>query len=421
MVFSFRPVPKTGVIFVVEQATKLGFSPGNPDWANLGQGQPEAGPLPDALPRCNAIHIDEADHEYAPVPGLLELRQAVATMYNRMYRQNMSSQYGPENVAICGGGRMALTRIAAALGPVNLGHFLPDYTAYEELLDVFRSFHPIPILIDPSDGKRFDASDLRKEILGRGLGALLLSNPCNPTGRVLAGDELCGWVQAGRELDCTLIFDEFYSHYIWDKALEDAIPTTTTTISAAQHVDDVNQDPIVLVNGLTKNWRYPGWRVCWAVGPKELIETVSSAGSFLDGGAARPMQRAALSIVNAQNAHIEARAVVKTFAPKRAMMLQKLQEMGIVLHQETEGTFYAWGDVGGLPPPLNDGMGFFQEALKHKVIVVPGEFFDVNPGQRRPGRASRFRSHIRFSFGPDSHTVQAGLDRLGEMIHAHKQ
>ena len=45
-------------------------------------------------------------------------------------------------------------------------------------------------------------------------------------------------------------------------------------------------------------------------------------------------------------------------------------------------------------------MGFFRAALDKKVIVVPGEFFDVNPGKRRSQRASRFRRYVRFSFGP---------------------
>ena len=43
---AFRTVPRTGVIFVTTEATKLGFSPRNPDWCNLGQGQPETGELP---------------------------------------------------------------------------------------------------------------------------------------------------------------------------------------------------------------------------------------------------------------------------------------------------------------------------------------------------------------------------------------
>lgn len=49
----------------------------------------------------------------------------VADLYNARYRQGKESQYGPENVCICPGGRAALTRIAACVGDVNVGYFLP--------------------------------------------------------------------------------------------------------------------------------------------------------------------------------------------------------------------------------------------------------------------------------------------------------
>ena len=132
--------------------------------------------------------------------GIMELREAIAGLYNRLYRRGMPSQYTAENVAISGGGRTSLTRAAAALGQINLGHFLPDYTAYEELLDIFRLFAPIPILLEGESGYAFSVGDLRREILGRGLGALLLSNPCNPTGKHVRGEELAAWVGTAREL-----------------------------------------------------------------------------------------------------------------------------------------------------------------------------------------------------------------------------
>src|SRR4029079_16539393 len=104
---------------------------------------------------------------------------------------------------------------AAALGPINLGHFLPDYTAYEELLDIFKLFSPIPILLAGAKGYAFSVGDLRREILGRGLSAILLSNPCNPTGKHVRGEDLRAWIRTAKELDSTLLFDEFYSHYVY--------------------------------------------------------------------------------------------------------------------------------------------------------------------------------------------------------------
>ena len=409
---AFRPVPRTGVIFVTTEAAAAGFTPGDPAWANLGQGMPETGPLPGAPPRLAHLEVAEADLEYAPVAGIPELREAVASLYNHLYRRGMPSQYGPENVAIAGGGRAALTRAVAALGQVNLGHFLPDYTAYEELLDLFRSFTPIPILLDPGQGYAFPVDSLRKEILGMGLGAILLSNPCNPTGKVIRGEELAGWVAAARELDCALVLDEFYSHYIWTGNGD----APAAPVSAAAHVEDVEQDPVIVVGGLTKDWRYPGLRVSWALGPSTVVEAMASAGSFLDGGGARPLQRAALGLVTPEHVAAEHAALHQAFGAKRTLMLEGLERLGITVDRYPEGTFYVWGNLAGLPGELSDGMTFFRAALAEKVIVVPGEFFDVNPGRRRPGRASRFRSHVRFSFGPDEAQVRRGLEGLARAV-----
>jgi N-succinyldiaminopimelate aminotransferase len=410
---AFRSVPRTGVIFVTTEAARHGYRSADPEWCNLGQGQPETGPLPGAPPRVHTLPVSVDDQEYAPVPGLTDLREAVAALYNRLYRKGLPSQYTAENVSISGGGRAALTRAAASLGHVNLGHFLPDYTAYEELLDVFKAFTAIPILLEGDRGYAFTADDLKREVLGRGLSALLLSNPCNPTGKLVQGEELQRWVGLARELECSILIDEFYSHYIWT-----ARPGHLPIESAARYVEDVNRDPVVLFDGLTKNWRYPGWRVTWTIGPRKVIEAVSSAGSFLDGGASRPLQRAAIPLMTEEHVTKETLATHAVFRDKRDRMLSRLDRLGIRADRAPDGTFYVWGNLAGLPPPLNDGMGFFRAALDRKVITVPGEFFDVNPGKRRSARASRFRHYTRFSFGPEQAKLDLALGRIEELVLA---
>ncbi|MBA3391058.1 MAG: pyridoxal phosphate-dependent aminotransferase [Deltaproteobacteria bacterium] len=409
---AFREVPRTGVIYCTTEAQRRGYSPSSDQWANLGQGMPDADELPGAPPRITELPVLAGDQEYAPVAGLWELREAIAGFYNDLFRRGMGSKYSAENVAVSGGGRSALTRVAASLGHINLGHFLPDYTAYEELLDVFRLFSPIPILLEGERGYAFSGADLRREILGRGLSAILASNPANPTGKVIGGRDLAEWVAVGRELDCALIFDEFYSHYIWrpDLVAQGMIET------AARYVEDVDRDPVVILDGLTKNWRYPGWRVTWTVAPKKIIEGVVSAGSFLDGGGSRPLQRKAIELLAPTAAMAETRAIHNEFTKKRSKLLNGLRDLGFTIDLPPEGTFYIWASAQHLPESISDGMSFFRAALERNVITVPGEFFDVNPGKRRGGRPSRFRRHLRFSFGPPLARLEFALERFREVI-----
>jgi aspartate/methionine/tyrosine aminotransferase len=409
---AFRPVPRTGVIYVTTEAAALGYRSGDPGWANLGQGQPETGPLPGSPPRVGELAVDPADLEYAPIAGLDELREAVAALYNRLYRRGMRSQYSVENVAISGGGRASLTRAVASLGRINLGHFLPDYTAYEELLDIFRLVSPIPILLSREHHYAFTVADLRREVMGRGLGALLLSNPNNPMGKLVSGEEMAEWVAVARDTDCTLLLDEFYSHFVWRPGPGEPGPL----VSAARWVEDVDRDPVVLFDGLTKNWRYPGWRVTWTVGPRTVIEAVASAGSFLDGGGSRPLQRAAVELLEPDRVLAEAAAIREAFQAKRELTLERAAAMGMVPDREPDGTFYAFVSLRDLPEPLTDGLAFFRAALERRVITVPGLFFDINPGRRRSQRLSRFRQHVRLSFGPPLDEVRRGLDRLAELV-----
>ena len=109
-------------------------------------------------------------------------------------------------------------------------------------------------------------------------------------------------------------------------------------------------------------------------------------------------------------------AIQNAFRAKRDYLLSHLERLGVSVDRAPEGTFYVWGSVAKLPPPFNEGMGFFRAALDEKVIVVPGEFFDVNPGKRRHGRGSRFKSYVRFSFGPSMAVLERAVERFERLI-----
>ncbi|QDS95072.1 Aspartate aminotransferase [Roseimaritima multifibrata] len=389
------------------EASKRGYLKNRSAWANFGQGAPEIDDIPNCPQRLTNIPIDVDSYEYAPVGGTMELREAVAKLYNERYRQGKKSQYTAENVAIGSGGRLALTRLVSTLGPSHIGHFLPDYTAYEELLGSFGTFIPIPISLAPNEHYEFSIEDLRKEILGKGLSTILLSNPSNPTGKVISGDRLKAWVDLSRELECAMLFDEFYSHYIYDPAI--------TSVSAAEHIKDVNKDPIIVFDGLTKNWRYPGFRISWTLGPKNVIEGITSAGSFLDGGASHPIQNAAVNIVTREHADQEASAIKAHFKTKAEFLQTELEKLGIKT-ESPQGSFYCWGDLSNLPKNLRSGSELFAKAIENNLILVPGIYFDINPGKRRPKNLSIFENYARFSFGPSLPELELGISILKKII-----
>ncbi len=409
----FRTVPRTGVINVMYKALDLGYTTTDPTWSNLGQGAPETSKLTESIDYIRYLDIQEQQLGYSPIPGILPLRQKVAEYYNHFFRKDKRSQYSFKNVSISPGGRAALTRIAASLGNVNVGHFIPDYTAYEELLTIFRAFIPIPTPLSPKQKYLFSIEQLRNEMMNHGLSAMLLSNPCNPTGHLVDGQRLKKWVNLAKELSCTLIFDEFYSHYVYEASLSKDL----SIVSAAEFVEDVNADPIVIVDGLTKNWRLPGWRIGWVVGPEQVIDSVSSAGSFLDGGANHPLQKKAIDLFELETIKENSQVLQKHFKMKRDFLIKALLEMDIQVDPIPRGTFYIWANLSKLPSPINNGIAFFKECLKEKTIVVPGIFFDVNPGQRR--KHSRYDNFVRLSFGPNMDTLQLGLSAIKRVLQKH--
>jgi aspartate/methionine/tyrosine aminotransferase len=405
-----------GVIFVVAEAMKLGFRNGHPDWSNLGQGQPEVGEMAGAPPRITSVQLEPEDAAYGPLEGIDELREAVAAHYNRLYRRGQASQYTAANVSVASGGRLALTRAAAALSGINVGHQLPDYTAYEDLLNYHLDrVNPVALWGVEEQGFAVPVADLSRAVDEFDLGAFLFSNPCNPTGAVVRGEELRSYVALARRTGMALLADEFYSHFIYEPGPNGVFTPGKGPVSSAAYVEDVESDPVLIFDGLTKNYRYPGWRLGWVVGPSQMVETTARTASAIDGGPSRLAQRAALKVLEPERADQETRALREVFCAKRNVMIERLTALGVRFPMPSPSTFYAWGSLAELPPPFDDGMTFFRRALAQRVLTVPGEFFDVNPGKRRQGE-SPYRQWMRFSFGPPMDNMQAGLDRLEQML-----
>ncbi|KKK21558.1 aminotransferase, classes I and II [Aspergillus rambellii] len=396
----------TGVVWCTERASEHGYAENPSEWANLGQGAPEADDeIEGSFPRPESIPISSAAREYGPTAGIKPLRAAVARLYNEHYRQGKESQYTWENVCIVPGGRAGLIRIAAILGNSYLSFPIPDYSAYSEMLSLFKNIAPIPIPLAQDDHYHIHPDKIAEEI-ARGTQVILTSNPRNPTGHFVSNDELAQIQDICRDR-ATLILDEFYGGYNYTTDCDGS------TISGAANVIDVNQDDVLLIDGLTKRFRLPGWRI---------HQRPSSAGSYLDGGANAPFQEAAISMLEPNLVRTEMKALQLHFREKRDFVLKRLHEIGFRVQDIPQATFYIWLDLTSLDPPLpreaniSDGLNFFNALLSEKVIVVPGIFFDLNPAKRRDLFDSPCHHFVRLSYGPKMDVLKRGLDGIERVI-----
>ena len=412
-----RYVPYMGVIWTVNEASKLGFYNGHPDWCNVGQGQPEVGTIEGAPDRIESLKLQPSDAAYGPVGGTPEVREAIADWVNRSYRKGMS-QYTAENVSFACGGRLALTRLYSIFKDgARIAYKNPDYTAYEDYLYPLRhNCELIELRAEEKDGftvpvERFEnfMHDVRPN-------AFVFSNPCNPTGQVIKDEAMDRYIDAARKENCLLGADEFYATFSYN---EDGSPAEKA-VSALPYVKDINRDPVIVFDGLTKGFRYPGWRAGWAIGPKYLIEMINRAASAVDGGPSTMVQRGVIEELAEGHAEAELLATRKEFAVKRKMMMEGLAELGIhTPANQPLGTFYLWASIENLPGKLSDADYFFHACLQKKVITVPGHFFDVRPFRVRPTNEP-YRHWVRFSYGPNRQTIKTALERIAQVIEEHR-
>ncbi len=398
-----KEIKEAGVIWVMNQAKQAGYSPDDGNWVNFGQGSPEVGNLIGAPERLNRVEIEEKNFGYSPVEGYNWLRKQVALFYSQTY-QNSENSVTDLNVCLCGGGRHALTRVLSVFEKGNVGYFVPDYASYEGILSLAKSLKAKPFLLPVEKGFQLNLNDLEEFVSNEQIDILLLSNPSNPLGATLLGDQLSKLIDMAARLDFYLILDEFYSNYLF---VEDK------SVSGAQFAN-LKTDKVILIDGLTKNWRYPGLRLSWVVGPTDVVEEVTKIGSFMDGGISTLSQLAAKDLLSTEVYLQEGRVLRRVFEQKRNLLIEELPKLGFKLPVKPTGGMYLWGDLSGLSTELQNGRVFLKHALEHKVIVTPGEFFNLNPYDE--DRTYSLNQFVRFSFGPSIQKIEQGLGQLKKML-----
>lgn len=159
-----------------------------------------------------------------------------------------------------------------------MGYQLPEYTAYDQMLSVFRRLVPIPSALSADDNYKLHMEKLKENIDQMGLSVIFASNPRNPTGQAIEGEELKELVEVSRNGQ-TIVLDEFYSWYNLDGTLGESLSAAkyiksesrfnrlemdifqqtsyTLIFTLINPHSDVNKDAVVLIDGLTKNWSVP--------------------------------------------------------------------------------------------------------------------------------------------------------------------
>jgi aspartate aminotransferase len=227
---------------------------------------------------------------------------------------------------------------------------------------------------------------------------LLFNSPSNPTGAVYSRDE----VEAiGRWLVDTglwVLSDEIYEHLVYDGLETASLPVAVPEVA----------DRCIVVNGVAKTYAMTGWRVGWAIGPKDVVKAATNLQSHATSNVSNVAQRAAIAAVAGDLSAVEEMKVA--FDRRRRTIVSMLNEIDGVVCPEPKGAFYAYPSVKGLLGREVDGVTpttstELAEVIldKVEVAVVPGEAFG-SPG------------YLRLSYALGDDDLVEGITRLQKLF-----
>ncbi len=290
---------------------------------HLGQGFPDTdGPA--AVIEAAVAALRGGENQYAPLPGVPALREAVL--------EHQRDWYGlePEDVLITFGATEAIA--AALLGVCDPGDEVvvlePYYDSYAACIG-FAGAHRRPVTLRPP-GFEVGADALRAGI-GPRARVLLLNSPHNPTGRVLSRSELELIADACAEHDLICVTDEVYEHLVYDG---EHIPIATLPGMAAR---------TLTISSVGKSFSFTGWKIGWCSGPAPLVAAARMVKQFLTFAGGTPLQHAAAAALRLPRAEVE--ALRDNLRAKRDQLCAGLDSAGL-RPLIPAGTYFVNADVG---------------------------------------------------------------------------
>lgn len=345
---------------------------------NLGQGYPDADGPHAVLAR--AIEAIRTGHnQYAPGPGILELRRAVAAHQARHY----GLEFDPDTqVLVTTGATEAIA--AAVLALTEPGDEVvtlePFYDSYAAVIALAGAVHRT-VRLHPPGGTTprwyLDPAEIRA-VVGPRTRLVLLNSPHNPTGAVLTRGELTAVAEAVLANDTLVVTDEVYEHLTYDGAAH--VPIATLPGMAER---------TLTVSSAGKTFSVTGWKVGWACGPAALVAAVLAVKQFLTYTSGAPFQPAVALALGLDD---DVEALRTSLATRRDALCTGLAAAGFAV-LPTEGTYFVVADAG--PLGETDAESLCRVLPQRAgVVAIPVSAF-VTPGG---GAAVDMASLVRFAF-----------------------
>ena len=353
---------------------------------NLGQGFPDEDGPPAVLEAAVAA-VRGGANQYAPLPGVPALREAIAAHQRRRY----GLEHDPEReVQVCFGATETIT--AALLGLCDPGD---EVVALDPFYDSYRAgaalagARLVGVALRPPDW-RFDPDELAAAV-GERTRVLLLNTPHNPTGRVLERRELEAVAAVCREHDLVAISDEVYEHLVFEG---EHVPLATLPGMAER---------TLTVSSIGKTFSVTGWKTGWACGPAELVAAVRGAKQFMTFAGGTPFQHAAAVALATAEEH--GARLAAELAAKRDRLCDGLERAGLEVLRPA-GTYFVNADVR--PLGFDDGVAFCRDLPERAgVVAIPTSVFCGDP--------ERARTLVRFAFCKREEVIDAAAERLARL------
>lgn len=306
-----------------------------------------------------AVHsLQHGRTHYTPPAGELELRSAIADYHTQQTGQIVT----PHHVAVVQGAQCAL--YVAAMCTLQPGDEVimsdPVYSTYPPTIGATQAT-PVYVPLHAEKNFHLDPGEVAAAITPR-TRAMLFNTPHNPTGAVLARDEIEALATLAIEHDLWFMTDEVYSNFTYTRP--HVSPASIPSLA----------DRAVTISSLSKSHAMTGWRLGWIVGPPDLIEYASRLLMAMAYGGPPFIQDAAVTALTTEIAEVE--QMRKAYRRRAELVSEVLADTPGIRSCETEGGMYALLDVrsSGI-----SSMEFANQACEAAhVAMLPGDAFGPN-------------------------------------------